>query len=195
MCFSTAILSYNIIWCSLHSMSYNDFLYDSPAYHRESIVGWRPCFFWRAFFSICFAWYYVLLSFGRSVFGSTTADLFNHVSRDWGDVTVVLVKLCWSLRNRLYIFLPQLQEYWNQFRDTVSIAIKTFSQSSKISVLFMSAMKSFDCSLNFLIFCVWLKSWKKDPSCWWFSNFSIDLLDLVFTCCILLFDFGIRYSS
>ena len=29
---------------SLHPMAYNDFLYDSLAYHRESIVGWRPCF-------------------------------------------------------------------------------------------------------------------------------------------------------
>ena len=37
MCFSTAILSYNIILCSRHPMSYNDFLCDSLAYHRDGI--------------------------------------------------------------------------------------------------------------------------------------------------------------
>ena len=38
-----------------HPMADNESLYDSLAYHRASIVGWRPCFFCRAVFSICFA--------------------------------------------------------------------------------------------------------------------------------------------
>ena len=38
------------------------------------------------------------LSFRRSVRGSTTTVLLNHISRDWGDVTVVLVELCWTPR-------------------------------------------------------------------------------------------------
>ena len=44
MCFTTAILSYNMMWYSLHLMSESDFLYSSSAYHLESIVGWLPCF-------------------------------------------------------------------------------------------------------------------------------------------------------
>ena len=40
--------------------------------------------------------------------------------------------------------------------------LEEFSQSSKISVLFKSAIKSCDSLLNLLIFCVWLKSWRKD---------------------------------
>ena len=36
------------------------------------------------------------LSFRRSVLGPTTAALLNHVSRDWGVVTAVLVELWWT---------------------------------------------------------------------------------------------------
>ena len=47
-----------------------------------------------------------------------------------------------------------------------------------ISVLFKSAIKSFDSLLNLLIFCVWLKSWRKDSLRWCFSNFPINFLTL-----------------
>ena len=44
-----------------------------------------------------------LLSFRRSVLGSTAAVFLDHASRDWGDVTVVLVQLRWTPR-RFHIF-------------------------------------------------------------------------------------------
>ena len=83
---------------------------------------------------------------------STTAVFLDHISRDLGDVTVVLVELCWTLRGIL-------------ISSTAAIALQSghccleeFSQSSKISVLVMSVTNSCDSLLNLLIFCVWLKS-------------------------------------
>ena len=64
--------------------------------------------------------------------------------------------------------------------------LEQFSQSSKIWVLFISAINSCDSFLNLLIFCVWLKSWRKDSLCWWFSNFSIKIstsFSRVVSCC------------
>ena len=62
----------------------------------------------------------------------------------------------------------------------VSIAVEDIAvwQNSKISVLFMSAIKSCDSLLNLLIFCVWLKSSRKDSFHLWFSNSSINFLPL-----------------
>ena len=57
------------------------------------------------------------------------------------------------------MFLPQLQQICSQ--DIV------VWKNSKISVLFKSAIRSCDSLLNLLIFCVWLKSWRNDSSCWW----------------------------
>ena len=74
------------------------FLYSSKPYHRESIVGCRPCFPLSGLFEHLFRLVAHLLSFRRSVFGPTTAVLLNHISRDWGDVMVVLLELCWTLR-------------------------------------------------------------------------------------------------
>ena len=50
------------------------------------------------------------LSFRRSVLGSTTAVFLDHVSRDWGDVTVVLVDLRWTPR-RLHISSTAAKDY------------------------------------------------------------------------------------
>ena len=159
MCFSMAILSYNIMWCSFHPMADNYFLISSSLYHRASIVGWHPCFPCRAFCQHLFRMVVHLLSFRSSVLGSTTAVLLNHVSRDSGDVTVVLVELRWTPR-RIHISSTHAID---NFHFQASIAVRTlqleeFSQSSKISMMFKSAIKSCDSLLNLLIFCVWLKS-------------------------------------
>ena len=109
MCFSTTILSCNVMWCSFHTMADNDFLYSSSAYHRESVVGWRPCFPCRAFLSMSRP-VLQLLSFRRSVLLSTTAVFLDHISRDWGDVTVVQFELCWTPRT-LHISSTTAIEY------------------------------------------------------------------------------------
>ena len=57
------------------------------------------------------------------------------------------------------------------------------SQSSNISVLFMSAISSCDFSLNMLISFVCLKSWRKDSLFGWVSNFSINFLILSLRIC------------
>ena len=159
--------------------------YDWLACHRESIVGWRPCFFWRAFFSILFRQVVHSLLFRRSVPGSTTCCSSQSRIQGWGEVTAVLVELCWNCARisylyhnciRLYLFFP------------VGIAVRTllfgriFEKSSKISVLFISAIKSCDSLLNLLIFYLWLKSWRNDSFCLWFSNFSINFLALLLDC-------------
>ena len=56
------------------------------------------------------------------------------------------------------------------------------SQSSKISVLLMSAMRSCDSLLNSLISFLCLKSFRKDSLFGWFSNFSINCLTLSLRC-------------
>ena len=102
--------SYNIMWCSFHPMADSDFLYSSSAYHRESIVGWRPCFSCGGLFLHLSRLVVHLMSFGKSVLHSTTAVFIDHSSRDWGDVTVVLVELCWTPR-RLQISSTAAMDY------------------------------------------------------------------------------------
>ena len=70
---SLVILSYNMMWCSLHPMSESDFLYSSTAYHLESIVGW-PQHLLRMEVHI--------LSFRSTVLSSTASVFLDHVSRD-----------------------------------------------------------------------------------------------------------------
>ena len=103
-CFSKAILSYNIMCFSLHPMAYNEFLYDSLVYHRESIVGWRPCFLLTGLCQHLFRLVVHSLSFRRSVLGSTIVVLLNHISRDCGDVTLFLVELCWTSAKISFLF-------------------------------------------------------------------------------------------
>ena len=73
--------------------------------------------------------------------------------------------------------------------------LEEFSQSSKISVLFMSEIKSCDSLLNLLIFSVCPTSWMNDSLSLWFSNFSINLLTFVLAFCILLLDCRKTYSK
>ena len=77
-----AILSYNIKWCALHPLSDSDFLYSSQAYHRESIVGWPPCFTCRVFLSICFAWWYMLCLSEAPCLATRLLFFFYLISRD-----------------------------------------------------------------------------------------------------------------
>ena len=103
-----------------------------------------------------------ILSFRSSVLGSTASVFLDHVSRDWSDVTVVLVELRWTSR-RLHISSTAAIDY-SYFPVGIArhCCSEEFSQSSKISVLCKSAIKSCDALLNLLIFCVWLKSWMKE---------------------------------
>ena len=60
-----------------------------------------------------------------------------------------------------FIFLPQLQQIFrfpNRHCSQDIVVWKSFRKSSKISVLFLSAINSCDSWLNLWIFCVWLKS-------------------------------------
>ena len=191
--FLHGILSYNIIWCSFHPMAHNDFLYSSSAYHRESFVGWRPCVFslWGLFKHLSRLVIH-LLSFRRSMLHSTTAVLLDHIARDWGDVTVVLVELCWTHR-RLHISSTAAIDY-SYF--PVGIAVKTllfgriFAKFEDLGVVQVGdQVLRF---LNLLIFCVWLKPLMNDSLCLWFSNFSINLLT-VLAYCILRLDCRKRY--
>ena len=72
---SLVILSYNMMWCSLHPMSESDFLCSSSACHLESIAGWPPCF-------QLLRMEVHLLSFRRSVLGSTASVFLDHVTRE-----------------------------------------------------------------------------------------------------------------
>ena len=104
---------------------------------QVSLDGIRA--FLTGFFKHLFRLVVHSLSFRRSVLGTTTAVLLDHVSRDRGDVTV-----------------PR--------RFHVSSATARTLLSGRISTEFedlgvvQSAIKSFDSLLNLLIFCVWLKS-------------------------------------
>ena len=69
------------------------------------------------------------------------------------------------------------------------------SQSSKISVLFMSAMRSCDSLLNSLISFVCLKSRRKDSFLFGVSRTSRSTFWLCLTMCILLFNNRKRYTK
>ena len=177
-CFSTAILSYNIMWCSFPPMADNDFLYSSSAYHRESIVGWRPCFPGRAFLSICFAWKYSFCRSEGPCLAPRLMFFLNNIARDWGDVTVVLVELCWSLR-RLHISSTTAIDYTD---FPVGIALRTllfgrsFAKFEDLGVVQVGDqnLRFFAELFDLLRLAQILNEWL----CLWFSNFSINFLTL-----------------
>ena len=128
-----------------------------------------------------------LLSFRRSVLGSTTAVLLDHVSRDWNDVTVVLVALRWTPRRfhisatTAIVFLfpswhcNQDIAVWKNFRKVRRSRCCSFRRSS----------------LAILCWTCWSSASGSSPE-WmilyalWFSNFSINHLTLfsrVVFCC------------
>ena len=88
---------------------------------RTTLGGIRAFFFWRAFISILFAWWYIHRRSKRSVFGTATAVLLDDKARDWGDVVVVLLELCWFLR-RFHISSTTAKDF-NGFQ--VGIALRT----------------------------------------------------------------------
>ena len=150
MCFSKAIPSYNSMCFSFHPMAYNESPYDWLAYHRYRWVAsvlLLTCFIQHLFRLVVHS-----LSFRRSVLGSTTAALLDHISRDWGDFTVVLVELRWTLRGfqisstaaMVYTFISSRHHSHN------IVVWKNFRKVRKISVLFKSAIKSCDSPLNLL---------------------------------------------
>ena len=72
------------------------------------------------FFEHLFCLVVHLLSFRRSVLGSTAAVFLDDIARDWGDVVVVL-DLCWCLR-RFQISSTTAKDYTD---FPVGIALKT----------------------------------------------------------------------
>ena len=189
MCFSTAILSYNIMRCSFHPMTDNEVLYDS-----SRVPSWKHR--WMA-----------------SVLSLT--GLLKHLFRLVGPFFVVLKVRAWlhdCCSSKSHIQGLRWRHGWSgrTLLDSARISfffhscnrliipnsqlvlqsrhgwLWEFSQNSKILLLSRSAIKSCDSLLNLLIFCVWLKSWTNDSWCLWFSNFSINLLTLfsrVVFCC------------
>ena len=121
-----------------------------------------------------------LLSFRRFVLGSTTAVLLSNVSGDlrWRGSCSARTPLDSAKISHFFPQLQQIKPISQYVLHSRHCCLEEFSQKSKISVLFMSAIKSCDSLLNLLIFCVWLKSWMNDSLCWEFSNFSINLLTL-----------------
>ena len=120
-----------------------------------------------------------LLSFRRSVLLSTTAVFLDHISRDWGDVTVVQFELCWTPRT-LHISSTTAIEYSN---FPLGIAVWT-------SVLFkdLGVVQAGDQVLRFFAELVDLLRLNE-----WFLMFVVlELLDqpfdFVLACCILRFD-------
>ena len=107
------------MWCSLHPMSESDFLHSASAYHLERIVGWIPCFC-LAFLSICFARKYILCLSEAPCLTQRLSVCLVHVTRDRGNVTVVLVELRWTPR-RLQIPATTAMDYHH---FPVGIAVK-----------------------------------------------------------------------
>ena len=92
----------------------------------------------------------------------------------WVSTTAFVVASCRHEQQTMPASQYKLQSGHCCFEDV--------SQSSKISVLLMSAMRSCDSLLNSFISFVCLKSWMKDSLFGWFSNFSINCLTLSLRC-------------
>ena len=143
-----------------HPMSKSDFLYFSSPYHLESIVGWPPCFSLSGFLKHLLRMEVHLLPFRSTVLDSK-ASVFFFITYPGIEVTS---RLFWwnsvGLRED-FMFLPQLQQIIPNSQQALQsghCCLEEFSQISKISVLFMSAIKSCESWLNLLIFSVCLKS-------------------------------------
>ena len=135
------------------------------------------------------------LSFRRSVLGSTTPVLLNHMSRDWGDVTVVLVELRWTLRG-FHISSTAAIDY-TYF--AVGIAVRTllfgrnFAKFDDLGVVQVGdqVLRFFAKLVDLLRLAQILKEW--------FLMFVVlelleKLLDFVLAYCVLLLDCRKRCS-
>ena len=106
------------------------------------------------------------LSFRRSMFGTGSVI-----------IVVVLVELLSSLRRFSTSSASAINNADLQYKlQSGHCFLEGVSQSSKISVLFMSATCDF--LLNLLIFSICLKSCRDDSLFGWVSNFSINFLAL-----------------
>ena len=114
------------------------------------------------------------LSFRRSMSGSALVILLDNIAGHRHCIVVAFVDLLFISRD------PQASSarLMDNALQSGHCCFEDVSQSSKISVLFMSAMRSCDSLLNSLISFVCLKSWMKDSLFGWFSNFSINCLTL-----------------
>ena len=188
MCFSKAILSYNIAFFSppdgIQRISVRFTGVPSWKYQCVASVLFLTCLLNHLFRLVVHS-----LSFRRSVFHSTTAVLLNHISRDWRNVVVVLIELCWTPR-RFHISSTAAIDYTN---FPVSIAVRTllFGEiSAKFEDLGVvqvgnQILRFFAELVDRLLLAQVLKEW--------FLMFVVlelldQLLDLVLECCILLLD-------
>ena len=129
------------------------------------------------------------LSFRRSMSGSALVILVDNIAGYRHCILVAFVDILFTSRD------PQASSARTIDNACFPIymlpsghcCFEDVSQSLKISVLFMSAMRSCDSLLNSLILFVCLKSRRKD------SLFG--LFDFVFTMCILLLDCRKRYTK
>ena len=151
--------------------------------------SWKYCLAAAVLFLTClfqhlFRLVIHFLSFRRSVFGTTTAVLLDIIPRDWSNVVVALLELCWSLR-RSHISSTTAIDYTDfssKYCTQDNAVWKKLSQSSKISVLFKSALNSFSELVDLLR----LAQVQKEE---FLVLVVLELFNLlVFTCCILLFD-------
>ena len=136
-----------------------------------------------------------LLSFRRSVLGSTTAVLLDHGSRDRGDVTAVLVELRWAPR-RLEMSYTAATDY-SYF--PVGIAVRTllfgriFAKFEDLGVVHVG-----DQVLRFFDELVDLVRLAQVLNERFFVLVVLELLDqplgFVLACCPLLLDCKKRYS-
>ena len=138
----------------------------------------------------------LLTFFFFSAFVSATAVLLNHISKYWADATVVVIELCWTPR-RFHISSTAALEivpFFQWASQSGHCCLEECSQSSKISVLFKSAINSCDSLLNLLIFFRLAQILKIWFLMLWVLELLDQLLDFVLACCILLLDCRKRYS-
>ena len=109
-------------------------------------------------------------------------NLLNDKPRDWSKVAIGLLECCRTPRVLQISPTTAINdpEFWK------GIAIRTlmfseFSQSSKISVLFMSTSNCCESSLDLLVSCFWLISLRNCSLCRCSSNISISFVTLF--CC------------
>ena len=174
---------------------FEEVLYVSLTHHSASFVGWFPCFFWRAFFSICVVWWYILCC-------SKGPCLAPHCCSSWKKSQGLRWRRGCTARNlldpvKISYFLHNCSG-WYRFSSkycTQDIVVwQKKSQNSKISVLSVGdqVLRFFAELVDFLRQTQILK-----------EGFLVvvglelldQLLDLVITCSILLFDCRKRYSG
>ena len=170
-------------------------MYSSSPYHLESIVGWPPVIFLLGFHKHLLRMVVHLLPFRCTVLGSTASVFLDHVSRDWGDVTVVLVELRWTSR-RLHTSSTAAIDY-SHF--PVGIAVRTLL-FGRICAKFedLGVVQVGDQIFRFFAQLVDLLRLAQ-VLMEWFLMFVVlelldQLLDVVLACCILLLDCRKRYS-